>query len=145
MKMPILEDAKRYIYSVDFSNIISKLVAYEGWKLEEALSVSQLYRNFLFLKRKYGKQYPLPPSKEIDKFWHNHILDTQRYHIDCLAIFGEYLHHYPYFGIDNKTNIQDLEEAFSVTQMLHNKEFGSQLYQIRAESLIKKAFIRFIA
>lgn len=39
------------------------------------------------------------PAKSVDKVWHSHITDTRRYPADCKKCFGEYMHHYPYFGL----------------------------------------------
>ena len=82
-----LEVARNYINSIDFSNIIRKMVQHQGWRQKDAIAVSQMYRHFLCLHKKYGGQHTLPPSEEIDAFWHNHILDTQQYRKDCQAIF----------------------------------------------------------
>jgi hypothetical protein len=65
-------------------------------------------------------------------FWHAHILDTQQYRQDCQAIFGQYLDHYPYFGIDKQSDFNDLESAFEKMQMLYAKEFdGKRIRQVR--------------
>src|SRR3989338_2769153 len=105
---PSLEEAKAYIYAIDFSMVIDKIVTTKGWKKADVLKICALYRNFLFLNKKYElERGQLPPSEEIDEFWHNHILDTKKYHHDCDNIFGFYLHHYPYFGIDGKTKNKD--------------------------------------
>ena len=84
------------------------------------------------MKKKYAAECGmLPPSEEVDEFWHNHILDTRKYKQDCEQIFGFYLEHYPYFGIDGKTNRQDLDNAFAVVQRLHHQEFGDYIYEVR--------------
>lgn len=137
---PSLEQAKFYIYSLDFSLIINKLIKYEGWIKKGAINVCQLYKNYLFLNKKYGNRYGLlPPSDEIDSFWHYHILDTKNYQKDCLAIFGEYFHHYPYFGIDQKSNFNDLYASFQILQQLHYQEFGDFIYKIKIKKR-KKLF-----
>src|SRR5258706_3472526 len=95
------ELAEKYIQSLEFTKIIDKLVNIFGWLKEDALATSELYKNYLILQKKYGKEYAnLPPSDDIDEFWHNHILDTDQYIYDCQQIFGFYLRHYPYLGID---------------------------------------------
>ncbi len=38
----------------------------------------------------------------MDEVWHAHILDTRRYAADCDCVFGEFIHHYPYFGLGDK-------------------------------------------
>ncbi len=126
-----LEEAKAYIDSINFSNIINKMVKHQGWLMKDAKQLSKMYGNFLYLTKKYGDKYKLPPSEEIDEFWHNHILDTESYRRDCQMIFGKYLDHYPYFGIDGKTNFQDLEKAFDDMLVLYQKEFDEPLLQVR--------------
>ena len=123
--------AKSYIYNIDFSNIINKLVNHLGWLKQDALEVCEMYRNFLFLNKKYGNTVSLPPSEDIDEFWHQHILDTYYYQRDCQAIFGIYFEHYPYFGIDGKTNFGDLEKSFEQMLKIYLQEFGEALYTVR--------------
>lgn len=128
-----LEATKAYIDNIDFSMIANKIRMTKKWKKKDIDKICAYYRNFLFLNKKYGKEIgQLPPSEEVDEFWHTHILDTHKYHQDCDAIFGCYLHHYPYFGIDDKSNRQDLQNAFENMQRLHQKEFGLPVYRVRA-------------
>jgi len=143
-----LEQAKAYIDTIDFLPIINKLERQHGWCHYEAASISDMYRNFLYLQKKYGKTHALPPSEEIDEFWHMHILDTKKYRHDCEIIFGYYLDHYPYFGIDDKTSLTDLETAFATMQQLYQHEFGTPIYEIRTwlsklTSVIKQPFSRY--
>ena len=126
-----LESAKQYIDSIDFTNIINKLAHHKGWRRKDAIAISKMYKKFLYLQKKYSSQYSLPPLEEIDEFWHNHILDTKMYKKDCKAIFGEYLEHYPYFGIDDNSNIEDLHSAFRNTTQLYEQEFNAQLTKVR--------------
>lgn len=131
MEFPSLDAAKHYIDHLDFSNIINKMIHHQGWRKSDAHQVCKMYKNYLYLRKKYDSQYALPPSEEIDEFWHNHILDTKQYRIDCEKIFGYYLDHYPYFGIDNTTTLTDLENAFAITQQLYYQEFGEPIYQVK--------------
>jgi hypothetical protein len=124
--------AWQYIEQMDFSTILQKMTRYDGWYRRDAQTTCQLYRNFLFLTKKYPQHHPLPPSKEIDEFWHYHILDTRRYQQDCKRLFGCYLHHYPYFGIDENTNWDDLVQAFETTQHLHKQEFGYRIPKVKS-------------
>lgn len=140
---PSLEAAKNYIKNINFSNILNKMVCHQGWKHHQAEAVCEQYRNFLWLHKKYGKQYTLPPSEEIDEFWHNHILDTQQYRKDCQAIFGVYLDHYPYLGIDGKTDRNDLNNYFLITRELYEKEIGKPLVNILVPGL-RGLMIRFL-
>ena len=81
---PSLEEAKAYINSIDFSMVADKIVQQNARKKSDVLKICDLYKNYLFLKKKYSQDYDkLPPSVEIDEFWHNHILDTKKYRVDC--------------------------------------------------------------
>jgi hypothetical protein len=139
-----LNHAKALIDGLDLTSIIDRVIQVEHWTEKQALEVCQLYRNYLFLRKKYGQRYEtLPPSEDIDEFWHNHILDTQKYQKDCQVIFGEYLHHYPYFGIDGKITKKDLYEAFEMTQQLHLQEFGDYIYKVKKNGSVKQ-FLKFL-
>lgn len=82
------------------------------------------YRKLLSLKKWYPK-LSFVPSKLVDKFWHEHILDTQSYADDCNAVFGYFVHHYPYFGIYGDDDQKSLQAAFDETVLLYEKHFGA--------------------
>ncbi len=62
-----------------------------GEQIEDCITQ---YRKYLALCRTYPDR-PLMPSPEADIAWHQHILNTRRYHEDCRQYFGQYLHHNP--------------------------------------------------
>lgn len=95
----------------------------EGWPLEVCTLADLEYRRFLTLKRLFFST-PIVPNRLIDKFWHAHILDTRNYQADCLQLFGEFFHHYPYFGLRGESDLNDLCRAFKATQMLYLKIFN---------------------
>lgn len=128
---------------MDFSPLTDKLVRKEHWLQEEAEQACLQYRRYLILVAKYHDQYPeLPPSEDIDQFWHMHILDTTRYGKDCESIFGFFLHHYPYLGMDGKTTENDVDHAFANTTRLYYQEFGEHLTNARFKPW-QRALIRF--
>ena len=51
------------------------------WHLNKAELIEIWYRRFLYLVRLYPEKI-LVPCKDIDIFWHSHILDTQKYMTD---------------------------------------------------------------
>jgi hypothetical protein len=78
----------------------------------------------------------------MDEFWHMHILDTKAYRKDCEAIFGHYLDHYPYLGIDENTNLDDLGNAFQKTQELFALEFGGiEIFEVRGSWAKIRSFL----
>ena len=128
-KLASLEEVKEYIFNMDMSMIFFKMTDEECagelgllWDEEDAAFAINQYRQYLYLIRKYNKN--ISPTLAIDAVWHNHILDTRKYVQDCQAIFGIYLHHYPYFGSRDDEDREHLEFAFENTKMLFKKEFG---------------------
>ncbi len=37
----------------------------------------------------------LSPTGDVDEIWHEHILHTNKYALDCKKLFGKFLHHFP--------------------------------------------------
>jgi hypothetical protein len=79
-----------------------------GWSVQDALEISELYRAFLFLCLVYPSTQILP-TREVDEFWHLHILDTRAYERDCQNIFGRILHHFPYAGLPGSSHASESE------------------------------------
>src|SRR5437763_7529079 len=87
------------IQALDLDGIKLKLMDAEegqGWSREYADRVEIAYRRFLALMAKYPEE-TIAPTKDVDKFWHGHILNTMKYGRDCENVFGYFLHHFPYF------------------------------------------------
>lgn len=63
----------------------------------------------------------------MDTIWHYHILDTRAYAKDCQSVFGEFFHHYPYFGMRGKEDEENLEKSFYKTCELYETRFGESL------------------
>lgn len=93
-------------------------ISVEAW---EAAEVE--YRRFLMLKQVYPG-VSLVPSKQVDKIWHAHILDTRAYREDCDKLFGRFIDHYPYFGIYGEEDYQDLQNSFALSVSLYEQHFG---------------------
>jgi Glycine-rich domain-containing protein-like len=68
----------------------------EGWTMERAVSVERAYRAYLAMLVKHpDAMESIVVSKDVDAFWHTHILHTMKYTADCQRVFGAYLHHNP--------------------------------------------------
>ncbi|MEQ1761058.1 MAG: hypothetical protein ABL986_22350, partial [Vicinamibacterales bacterium] len=124
---PVL-DSNRYIWTVDLDPIKIKLMDPTdgvGWSRAKAEEVDVEYRRFLKLNldHKPGAP-PIVPTKDVDTFWHFHILDTMKYAEDCGAMFGRFLHHFPYFGLRGEEDKRNLSEAVSATKLAYRKAFG---------------------
>jgi hypothetical protein len=127
MKQISLEQAKAYLQQLDLSYLIQVMCAEKyplpRWTEIDATYCCQLYKNFLFLQKKH-LPLSLVPTREIDEFWHNHILYTKNYFYDCERIFGHYLHHQP-AAVDSKA--EKLVDDFLQTKQLYLEEFGVAL------------------
>jgi hypothetical protein len=114
------------IQTLDLDPIKFKLMDHEegqGWSREYVDQMAIEYKRFLTLSVKYPDE-TIAPSKDVDKFWHGHILDTMKYAEDCQNVFGHFLHHFPYFGMRGEEDAANLAEAGNTTNRLYEKEFG---------------------
>ena len=113
---------------IDLSPINRKLAhddpAY--WTPERLAEAEEAYRRFLALNVLYPDQ-TLAVNRMLDEYWHNHILDTRKYAMDCGQIFGSLLHHYPYFGLPGEPDEGQNVPAFAVTQQIWLEAFGVPL------------------
>lgn len=131
--------AKKLINTLDLTQVINRLIYIEKWSKKHAIAACQQYRNYLFLKKKYGSNYTLPPSIDIDEVWHAHILHSEDYYAFCKQVFGHFLHHHPHHGKNNEVSSQKLAEMFeNHTQSLYLKEFGEYIYTVRVSSIWHK-------
>ena len=128
-----LEAARSCIEQLDLNYIVKAMCSQNyplpRWEMPEAAHCLKLYKNFLLLQKKHSPDM-LVPSREIDEFWHNHILYTKNYFQDCLNIFGHYLHHEP---VSPNEDSQQLINDYLKTKQFYLDEFGIPL-----ELIIKK-------
>ena len=96
----------------------------EGWSALRTDAVETEYRRFLFLMKKYPDA-EASPTVDVDIFWHYHILDTMKYARDCAALFGYFLHHYPYVGIGTDADEGEHEQAGERMREIYEAEFGT--------------------
>jgi hypothetical protein len=122
--MSINRDAvQARIAALDLEPIKFKLVKEQGYSEGDVQILDKWYRRFLLLAATY-KDQPIVVSEAIDNFWHQHILDTRKYAEDCELAFGEFLHHFPYFGLRGEEDQKALQAAYAATQQLMSREFG---------------------
>ncbi|UPT67638.1 MAG: hypothetical protein M0D57_02920 [Sphingobacteriales bacterium JAD_PAG50586_3] len=102
-----------------------------GWTYDECDEAEVEYKRYLHLTRKFPEA-SLVPHSIMDDMWHQHILDTRAYHKDSDLLFGEYLHHYPYFGLRSEKDKQNLISSFEETQSIYESEFGEKMIKDEA-------------
>ena len=111
---------------LDLGNVRLKLADPEEGKgySEEQLDIAEReYHRFLALHLMYLNE-DIVPCKIVDEIWHQHILDTAAYRGDCEAIFGRFIDHFPYFGMRDAQDAQDLEDAYASTLERYEEAFG---------------------
>ena len=118
-----LGEALDRVSQLDFTLLKRKLVEEHGWTSEFSEDVESLYRRFLALNARYPDR-KICPTGPIDTFWHAHILDTRAYARDCDTVFGNFLHHFPYFGMRGPEDQVALEKAFRESVELFIINFG---------------------
>src|SRR5258708_420386 len=98
----------------------------EGWTREYAEGIEQGYRTYLTMLAKYPEHAEdILLSKDVDEFWHTHILQTIKYTEDCEAVFGKYLHHAPHIGEVTQADVEKRTALAEKTRHLYEREFGN--------------------
>ena len=96
----------------------------EGWTREYAENVEGAYRNYLTMLVRHPEDIEdIAVSKDVDEFWHTHILHTMKYTEDCERVFGKYLHHNPHIGDRTRTDIEKKAAQAEATRRLYQQEF----------------------
>jgi hypothetical protein len=113
----------------DFELAKKKIVEVKGgaWDFARAEAAVLNYKRYMAVTKALGG-VQLVPNGDVDDIWHMHILDTRAYMNDCQQLFGEYLHHYPYFGMLGEENQRQWLEVQSESAALWHGLFGEALY-----------------
>jgi hypothetical protein len=104
----------------------------EGWTQEYADSIEVAYKTFLIMLVKFPDDAEdILVSKDVDEFWHNHILHTLKYAEDCQKVFGNFLHHNPQPVARSVADLQKRRESAEKTcalRQLLSKDLNSLAY-----------------
>ena len=130
------------VEEIDFSNIRWKLSCADNssnWSETKIIEGEAMYTGYLALLLTYEDiSNSLAPPELADDFWHAHILDTRKYMSDCNQLFGEYLHHFPYFGMRGDEDAANLvRSANLVFELLRYHFFSIQRYSFLTEKYSK--------
>ena len=124
---------KEKVQTLDLDPIVVKLMDEDdgkGWSRQQAEAAVGEYRKFLFLvgiSMQDPNAEPVVPWGGVDEVWHTHILDTEKYQNDCEALFGRFLHHFPYYGMRGKEDRQNLVDSAKRTLEQVIANFGEFL------------------
>jgi hypothetical protein len=97
----------------------------EGWSLGYADAVEFEYRRFLYLMKEFPNEQAAPLF-DVDVFWHYHILDTIKYAADCQAVFGYFLHHFPYVGLRGEEDLEAHQRVGERMRELYEQTYGER-------------------
>lgn len=127
-----LAERIRRVMDLDLEPIKFKVVhdGETGWTIDQVDRAANEYKKFLVLvlKNNLTKQVQsVVPTRQIDLFWHTHILDTAKYAADCEFALGFFLHHFPYLGLRGAADAEELRARFRETQEYYRSEFGVTL------------------
>lgn len=132
----ILSSSLKLVEKWDFTLTKEKLLepGYAGWSPERIKKAEENYKRYLALTKALNGYQPVP-NGDIDRFWHEHILDTKRYAEDCNELFGYFLHHYPFFGMRGEQDNTAWLQASDFSNSLWSTQFGENLYKPKTDVL----------
>jgi len=116
--------------ALDLDPIIYKLMHPEPGETSLTLARADqdvaLYRCFL----KLCVLYPcaaIVPTRQLDRVWHTHMLDTAKYRADCDWVFGNFIDHFPYAGLRGEDDRRAWRDDFARTCGLFHEHFGVEI------------------
>jgi uncharacterized membrane protein YgcG len=107
----------RMIMDLNLDPVRKKACERHGWTDERGHAIESEYRDYLALHAEHGGNIS-PWSKDLDLFWHEHILDTVRYEADCKLIFGYRIEHDPHLEVDPEVK----KEVVNRTEILRARQ-----------------------
>jgi hypothetical protein len=117
------------IQALDLESVKSRVMDTElgeGWSREYADSIETAYKTYLTMLVKYPDDAEdILLSKDVDEFWHTHILQTRKYREDCQKTFGNFLHHEPHVGRVSAEDHEKRTVQAEKTRSLYEREFGN--------------------
>src|SRR5438067_1674776 len=114
------------IRAVDLNSVREKFLSRKGifWRMRNnARRVEDEYRQFLYLIASNPGQTVVPWSQDLDDFWHEHILNTQKYARDCETIMGGFIHHNPHLPEGSPSHTK----AFAATRQIYREAFKEKI------------------
>lgn len=139
-----LEAVAELVGSIDLTMVKQKLMDADegqGWSSHYATHVEQRYRRYLcMIALKPEVQHV--PGRDIDLFWHQHILDTRAYAQDCDRVFGEFIHHFPYLGMRGDDDAKNLLSAFDKTKAYYAELFNEDYTTAFDDTVEDDDFVR---
>src|SRR4051812_17438525 len=120
----------RKVVSVDLVSASYRSSSFpQDWSREQRELQAKRYEMFLQLAAKHpGKR--CTPTREIDEFWHLHMLHPVAYHQDCMKLFGRIFDHDGGFGTA-PGELPVLKHAFQEFALRWQEEYGEPYVRVR--------------
>lgn len=107
----------------DRTPLIKRLMERHLWSYHEAKRGTWRYLMFLFLVTQYPCQ-TLVPTQEIDVIWHEAMSITAQYRTMCQELCGGIIEHVEESEVQQNSEAEDLDHAFTQTKLLAELDFG---------------------
>jgi hypothetical protein len=124
------EDRLRRADALDLEPVVYTLThpgpGEAGLSLAQADWDVSLYRCFLKLCILHPGT-AIVPTRQIDRVWHAHLLDTGRYRADCDHVLGSFMDHFPYAGLGGDADRRAWREDLARTRRLFREHFGTEI------------------
>jgi hypothetical protein len=136
--MKVLEKSKclKALDELDLARVKAKLMSAQpegkDWTQEFADTAEKWYKRFLALIIEFPNERHAP-NQLIDEIWHQHIVDTKNYVVDCQRIFGRFIHHNPYFGLNGDALERD--DTFELTMKRLEERHGESIRRYGPQAL----------
>jgi len=93
------------------------------WSKEQRVRSLQRYEQWLKLKQA-NPRARMAPTRDIDEFWHLHMLSPVAYHRDCMQLIGRLIDHDGGFG-KGEGELPQLKAVFLDTARLWERAYGT--------------------
>lgn len=131
-----LKKSEPKVDALDFALQKRKMTEVFGWHQAVVDAMEEQYRKFLSLShalKTIKSNLEIVPNRLVDEFWHLHVMDTAKYHDDCMYLFEEYFHHYPYFGFVNEADTAAWKDSAAEAHSVWKAVYGEDLYSDQDE------------
>jgi hypothetical protein len=120
--MPVQSD-ESFVLTINLLEAASRSDSIpRDWSQEQRARSLERYVMWLRLKQRHPRAR-LAPTRDIDLFWHLHMLSPVAYHRDCMQMFGCLLDHDGGFG-RGPGELPKLQEVFTRTAMWWEQAYG---------------------
>lgn len=120
---------ERYNLLMTIVPIIKQVMRQYHWHKEYAYQVAREYGRFMKLRNESDQ---CSPSDDIDKFWHQHILNTALYTEYCQKRFKRLVNHNPEDAYDQSKRRQRIKNSLTAYKRIFQKQPNLKVWNINS-------------